>query len=487
MRRLILAASLCFVSAVAGADRPNVLLILSDDLRPQLGCYGDRVVQTPHLDRFAESAMVFHRAYVQCAICSPSRNSLLSGLRPNTTSLRSFGTTIREAVPDVVTLPQHFKRHGYHAAAFGKVFHVYAETILGSEDDPQSWSQPLYLPRQPVWGPQQEELRNRLIAEARAAGKEFVHPHDWPRAETWDAPDVADDDLQDGEIASRAIEFLQSRDADDPPFFLAVGFLKPHLPFVAPRRYWDLYDPGSLPLPENQYPPVGSPPWAVNRGVVKNYANMPPPEEIDDDFKRRYLQAYLACISYVDACVGRVLAALEEQDLRGNTIVVFLGDHGYQMGEHDSWGHKHSNFETSTRAPLLVSAPGRKAVGASTDSLVEFLDVYPTLCELAALPRPGHVEGESFAAILDDPRAVIHDAVFSEMQRGRRLGRTIRTDSHRYVEWTNPAGQTVARELYDHRSDPQENRSIADQPEMRTIRSEMSRRLNDAIPLNRTP
>ena len=228
--------------SVADGLRPNVLWIMSDDMRPQLGCYGDTVVHSPNLDQFANRALRLDRAYVQCAICSPSRNSMLSGLRPNTTGLRGFGTRVRDVVPDVITLPQHFRQHGYYSAAFGKIFHIYAESMLGSEDDPESWSQPLTLPSVPVWGPVQNAVREQLIAQARASGQVFSHPHDWPRAETWDESDVTDDEMQDGNTTALAEAFLATRVNQDEPFFLAVGFLRPHLPYNAPRKYWDLYE-----------------------------------------------------------------------------------------------------------------------------------------------------------------------------------------------------------------------------------------------------
>lgn len=458
--------------AAESAARPNVLLILSDDLRPQLGCYGDPIVQTPHLDAFAREAVRFDRAYVQIAICSPSRNSFLSGLRPGTTGLRGFGKTIREAVPEVVTLPQHFKQHGYRAVALGKIFHVYAETGLGSEDDPTSWSEPHGLPQNPVWGPEQNAIREKLIAEARAAGKEFKHSHDWPRGAAMEAPDVPDDALRDGETAKRAEEFLRARarrsegaDGREQPFFLAVGFYQPHLPFVAPRKYFDLYDPEKLPLPKQLTPPRGAPNGTLNLGMVANYHDFPPPEKQDDAFKRRYLQAYLANISYMDACAGRVLRALRETGLQRNTIVVFAGDHGYLMGEHGSWGHKHCNYEMATRAPLLVSAPGSKAAGQGTRALVEFVDLYATLADLAGLPAPARHEGTSFAALLHDPARPWKRAAFSEMNRGGRLGRAIRTESHRYVEWTDRANAVVGRELYDYVADPEETENLAGKPE----------------------
>ncbi len=307
------------------ANRPNVLLIISDDLRPQLGAYGDRVVKSPHLDRLAQSSLRFDRAYVQQAVCSPSRNSFLSGLRPSTTGLRGFGRNIRSAVPDVVTLPQHFKQQGYHAVGMGKIFHVYAETGLGSEDDPLSWSVPIWLPTKAPWGPEHEGIRQRLIAEARAAGREFKHSHEWPRGGVLEAADVPDEELRDGETAARAANFLLGRRGrPNEPFFLAVGFFQPHLPFVAPKKYFDLYAPHRLPLPD-EAPPQGAPKGTFNAGMTDQFYDFPPAEKRDAAFKRRYLQAYLACISYMDACAGRALDALDGAGLRDNTIVVFLG------------------------------------------------------------------------------------------------------------------------------------------------------------------
>lgn len=454
-------------SGATPAAPPNVLLLLADDLRPQLGCYGDPIVRTPHLDAFARTALRFDRAYVQIAVCSPSRNSFLSGLRPATTGLRGFGKTIREAVPEVVTLPQHFKNHGYRTVGLGKIFHVYAETGLGSEDDPASWSEPHWLPRNPAWGPEQEAVRLRLTAEARAAGREFKRSADWPFAAAIEAPDVPDDALRDGETAARAVAFLRARaTAADGPFFLAVGFFQPHLPFVAPKKYFDLYDTEKIPLPANDAPPRGAPAGTLNVGMVgPNYHGFPPAAAQDAAFKRRYLHAYLANISYLDACAGRVLAALSETGLAENTIVLVAGDHGYFMGEHGSWGHKHANYEMAVRTPLLVSAPGMAAHGRATPALVEFVDVYATLAELAGLPAPARHEGHSFAPLLAEPQRPWKRAAFSEMQRAvAGLGRTIRTDAFRFIAWSDRAGAVTARELYDHRADPGETVNLAADP-----------------------
>lgn len=466
-------------------DRPNVLWVVADDLRPQLGCYGDVIAKSPNIDRFATAALRLEHAYTQSAVCSPSRNSMLSGLRPNTTGLRGFGVKLREVVPDIVTLPQHFKNHGYESRAFGKIFHIYDESMLGDEDDEESWSEPTRWPEVPVWGPEQNAVRDRLIAEAKQAGKEFNHPHDWPRAETWDDSDVPDDQMQDGDTTAAVEKYLASRRGKKEPFFLAVGFLRPHLPFNAPKRYWDLYDPKELALPTFRKLPKNAPPWAVNQGLVRNYHNMPTLEDADTAFLQRYLHAYLACISYVDACFGRVMTALRESGHAENTIVVFLGDHGYQMGEYNSWGHKHSNFEISTRSPLLISTPKMRRAGASSREMVEFLDLYPTLCELADLPKPGHLEGISFAKLLD-AESPGRDAACSEMNRRGRLGRSIRTAEFRYTEWRDAKNDLVASELYDHRRDTVpgqlETDNVVDDPTLSDAVTRLSRRLHQLVP-----
>ena len=434
----------------AESARPNVLFIMTDDLRPQLGCYGDNAVKTPHLDQFAKKAIRFERAYVQCAICSPSRNSLLSGYRPHTTQLKGFGVKVRDRVPNVITLPEHFKNNGYFSKGIGKIFHIYVESMLGNEDDSQSWSVPQQLPTVPVWGPEQNKLRNRLIKEAKASGKQFNHPHDWPRARIWDDSDVPDDEMQDGQSTKFAEEFLENYDDDKQPFFLAVGFVRPHLPFNAPKKYFDLYDPTTIKLPTYRDLPEGTLPFTMNRTTVKNYYGMRELEVVDDAFHRKFLQAYMACISYVDACVGRLLASIKQNGFEDNTIVVFLGDHGYQMGEYDSWGHKHSNFEISTRAPLMMHVPGITNRSLSTTRVVEFLDIYPTVCELAGLKIPTHVEGKSMVPLIKDPMASHKPAAYSEMNRRAFKGYSVRTDKYRLTIWKNKEGKIVLKELYDH-------------------------------------
>jgi iduronate 2-sulfatase len=433
------------VGGLTAADRPNVLLILSDDLRPQLGCYGDETVISPNIDAFAETAVRFERAYVQQAVCSPSRNSFLSGLRPESTGLMGFGTKLREKVPDAVTLPQHFKNNGYRTVGMGKVYHVYAETGLGSEDDAESWSEPLYEAKNPVWGPEQEADRAKRIAADQKAGVVYNHSHDWPRGESFDDPDVPDDALRDGEIALKAVEFLQAHaENPDQPFFLAVGFFLPHLPFVAPKKYFDMYEDVEIPIPENQDRRIGAPTYAAPFGWAgeTHYVNMPPEDQRGSEYQR---------------------AALEETGLADNTIVLFAGDHGYMMGEYGSWGSKHCNYEMAVRAPVLVRAPGIEP--GTAEGLVEFIDFYATLADLAGLPEPARHEGTSFVPLLDDPHREWKLGALSIMRRGGNVGRAIRTDGYRYVSWRNRQGKKIAEELYDYERDPDEGRNLVDLPE----------------------
>ena len=479
-RRRITILLTAFIGCSAMAsDRPNVLLIISDDLRNQLGCYGDPIVSSPNIDAFAETAIRFDNAYVQQAVCSPSRNSFLSGLRPETTGLQGFGVHLRDALPDVVTLPQHFKNNGYLTAAIGKVYHVYVETGLMSENDPDSWSIPLYEPKNPVWGPGQMADRQRRIDADMKAGVVYKHSHDWPRGEAFDDPDIPDDQLRDGESALKAVEFLKQQSGSDQPFFLAVGFFLPHLPFVAPRKYFDLYDDVEIPVPTETDLPVGAPRYAANVGWAQNFHNFPDEEHRGYEFQQAYLKAYLASISYMDACAGLVLDALEENGFSDDTIVVFIGDHGYLMGEHGSWGHKHCNYEMAVRAPFFVRAPGMQP--GHTDGLVEFVDLYATLADLAGLPEPVRHEGYSFAPLLRDPGRDWKKAAFSSMPRnkGNYFGKSVRTSRYRYVEWSTPEGQVAERELYDYQADPNESRNLVKQPEYQQVAARHAEILQD--------
>ncbi len=292
----------------------------------------------------------------------------------------------------------------------------------------------------------------------------------------FEAPELADDDLLDGDTVSNALQAMREL-AGKPqqPFFLAVGFANPHVPWVAPKRYWDLYREQDIPLPENNYAPRNAPAFAASSGTdFYWYSNVPKDRKVSPEFGRRCLHGYLAAISYVDAGVGRLLDELERLKLVENTIVIFWGDHGYYMGEHGWWGGKHNNYEGATRAPLLIAVPGQKHRGSHTSALVEFVDIYPSLAELCGLPLAPGLEGTSFVPLLDDPNRPWKKAAFSEYPKGGRQGTAMRTDRYRYVEWRDKKGELVASELYDHQSDPQENQNLAGKPEHKALLEELA-------------
>ncbi len=456
---------------LSAADRPNVLFIAVDDLRPEFGAYGAGYIKSPNLDRIAKAGITFNRAYCQQAVCSPTRSSLMTGTRPDTTKVWDLETHFRTALPNVVTLGQHFKNHGYFVQGMGKIFH-------GGFDDTPTWSVPWQAPRGQAYGlPENLALNQRQLAPAEPAGaakkkggkKKGATPRN-SRGPAFEGADVPDNTFADGKVAELAVTALGAIAKKQEPFFLAVGFVKPHLPFVAPKQYWDLYDPSKIQLAPNKFRPKDAPDYAVQSGgELRSYHGIPA-ESIPDDLARQLKHGYYAAISYMDAQVGKVLDELERLGLHRNTIVILWGDHGWKLGEHDSWC-KHTNTENDTNAPLLLSVPGMKHAGTRTNGLVEFVDIYPTLADLAGLPLPAHLEGASFKPLLDNPQRAWKQAAFSQYPRsnaGQQLmGYSMRTDRYRFTGWVHRKDHTKieAIELYDHQVDPQENQNIAQRPE----------------------
>ena len=437
-----------------GADapaKPNVLFLAVDDLRPELGCYGVPGINSPNIDRIARQGIVVRRAYCQQAVCSPSRTSLLTGTRPDTSKVWDLVTHFRDAIPDVVTLPQHFKNHGYFVRGMGKIFHP-------SVNDEPSWSVPWETPKAPDYALADPADRRKTKAR-EDKGKGAKGP-------VSEAADVPDNTFKDGKVADLAVSALRERKGKSTPFFLAVGFAKPHLPFVAPKRYWDMYDPAKIPLAPNRHHPDGAPEYALSgTNEVLNYHGTPQ-GPVKEDFARHLKHGYYAAVSYTDAQIGKVLDELDRLDLRKNTIVVLWGDHGWKLGEHGEWA-KHTNVENDTNAPLLVSVPGLKTAGAVADGLVEFVDIYPTLAELAHLPLPTHLEGSSFKPLLTDPKRAWKPAAFSQYPRGKKLmGYSMRTGRYRLTVWVGRQDHSKvdAVELYDHQTDTRENVNIAVMP-----------------------
>lgn len=438
-------------AALAAAERPNVLLICVDDLKPVLGCYGDPVAKTPHLDRLAARSLRLDRAYCNQAVCAPSRNSLVTGLRPQTLGVYDLATNFRKARPEAVTFGQFFRQHGYRTEALGKILH----TGHGNTEDADSWTTPHFRPKAASYA-NSENLAPKPDQPNKS------QPWKDPRGAATESADVPDDTYADGQIALEAVRRIEAAKDSDEPFFLAVGFLKPHLPFVAPQRYWDLYDPLALPMPERDSPPEGAPDYAAQYGgELRNYKDIPSGKEpLGETLTRQLIHGYYAATSYIDACSGLVLDALEANGFAENTVVVLWGDHGWHLGDHGIWC-KHTNYEQAARIPLMVAAPGK--AGAVSGALVESIDLYPTLAALAGLPSPQGIEGRSFATLLDDPGAAHRDHAIHVYPRGRRLGRAIRTERHRLVEWKEfgADAETAEFELYDYVEDPGESRNLA--------------------------
>lgn len=465
----MIAALISFHSAIA-ADKPNVLFIAVDDLRPELGCYGNRIVKSPNIDRIAARGIVFNKAYCQQAVCSPSRTAIMTGLRPDVTKVWDLETHFRVAQPDCVTLPQHFKANGYYCAAINKIYH------RGFEDG-RSWSAPHWYSSGRTVDTDLTDVTKQIVTRHEVAVQEYMAPASKTdsNAKAGPAYEVslkAESELPDGAAAAEALRRMSELKSKKEPFFLAVGFAKPHLPFVAPKKYWDLYDSNAIPVPTIDRLPEGSPKFAGhNNSELHNYPGVPKGEPIPADFAKTLRHGYYACISYTDAQIGKLLDALDREGLADNTIIVLWGDHGWQLGEHGLW-HKHTNFEIAARAPLLISFPNSKNAGRKCEAPVEFVDVYPTLAELCGLPAPTKLDGSSLKRFLDDPNSPATDVAISQYPRRDTvtgtdlMGYSIRDSRWRAIFWRERNGsKMIATELYDEQNDPTETVSLANRPE----------------------
>lgn len=463
---LIFVAALLFSSwfaagaAAAEPAKPNVLLICVDDLKPILGCYGDAAVKTPNIDRLAARGLLFESAYCNQAVCSPSRNSLLVGLRPQTLGIYDLPTNFRKGAPDAVTLPQQFLAAGYRTESLGKIYH----NGHGNGGDPRSWSVPAWTGNGASYVRPENNVQARVKADPSLAKDENL------RGAAVESGDVDDDAYQDGTTAAEAVRRLEAAARKpDEPFFLGVGFIKPHLPFCAPRKYWELYQESQFEPAARQTPPDGAPSYAPQfGGELRRYGGIPEQGALEPALQRKLIHGYYAAVSYMDAQVGRVLAALDATGLAERTIIVFWGDHGWHLGDHGMWC-KHTNYEQAARIPLLVVAPGVTKPGTRTKALVETVDVYPTLCALAGLSPQTPLDGLSFVPVLRDPATSTRTAATHVYPRNNLLGRAVRTDRYRLVEWKVPgaAADTAELELYDYQTDAAETKNLAaERPEV---------------------
>jgi arylsulfatase A-like enzyme len=477
------------------------LFISVDDLRPELGCYGNPEIKTPSFDRLASEGVLFQRAHCQAAACAPSRASLMTGMRPDTTRVWSLGEEFRKTIPDVVTMPQHFHEFDYYTVSMGKIFHNHMpDRVSFDEPDlrPPEYNTPELIDRDPESFYYDEEIKKEL-AEVRAeriAKKPDAYAGGWAYGRATESADAPDSAFYDGAQTDLAIATLERLKEKNQPFYLALGYYRPHLPFVAPKKYWDLYDRGKLSMAPNPYLPEDAPKFAMNsmyelRGCYDlEWVKHPVEERLPEETARLLKHGYYASVSYVDACLGRLMEGLRRLGLDRDTIVVVWGDHGWKLGEHGSFC-KQTNYNIDTRVPLIVRAPGMQKAGSSCDALVELVDLYPTMCDLADIEIPGNMEGTSFEPLLTDPDREWKSAVFSQYHQrpkvtpdGKRyMGYSMVTRTHHYVEWhywdndAKKAGELVARELYDNVADPHENVNIANLPDNKQLVEKLSKQL----------
>ncbi len=461
LRHLVIVCVLGLVmlggSRGGAAEKLNVLFLICDDMNCDLGSYGHEMVRSPNIDRLASRGLRFENAYCQYPLCGPSRASFMAGMYPDQTLIRKNAIRIRERLPNVLTMSQLFIRNGYRATRVGKIYHYNVPGDIGNDghDDPASWDHTV----NPRGRDKDDEPKIFSLQPGKFGG-----------TLSWLAADGTDEEQTDGIGATEAIAILEKHAKEKSPFFLAVGFYRPHTPYVAPKRYFDMYPRDRIKVPRLPEGYLDTLPKPAREAITrkKNQVNLA------DDLARQAIQAYHASITFVDGQVGRVLDALEDLGLSDNTIVLLTSDHGYHMGEHGHW-QKTTLFENAARVPLIIYAPGMKTAGKSTKTPAEMIDFYPTLAELSGLPAPDNLSGVSLAPVLEDAAAKPRKSALTQYGTGY----SIRTARHRYTEW-GPDGKDGA-ELYDHKTDPKEMVNLANRPESEKRIVNLSRLLRRRI------
>ena len=419
-------------NTISATYKKNVLFIMVDDLRPELNIYGQSKISSPNMDALANSGITFNRAYCNVPVCGASRASLLTGIRPTSNRFLTYFSSIKKEAPNVLNLVQHLKNEGYTTISNNKITHL--------KNDIDEWDQ--------EWYPSENGWRNYISEENITLEENGKHGN------AYESIDVKDDAYDDGKTANKSIEDLKKLKKEGNPFFLAVGFVKPHLPFNAPKKYWDLYDAEKIELPKNSVFPKSAPRKANHKwGELRYYNQVPKQGQVSETMAKKLIHGYYASVSYVDAQIGKVINAIDNLGLRDNTVIILVGDHGWSLMEHGLWV-KHSNFEVALQVPLIVSAsniPKNK----KTNSIAELVDLYPSICELANISQPTHLEGESFVNALKNPSKIYKNTALARYHKGE----TLVADSYFYTEW-NKKGKTIAKMLYDHKIDPDENRNL---------------------------
>jgi len=530
MKKLIAAALLAILSIAPiiaqEKSKPNVLFIAVDDLKTVLGCYGDKIIKTPNIDRLAKMGTVFLNNYCQQAVCGPTRASLLTGMRPDVTKIRDLHTKMRDINPDIVTLPEYFISQGYTTSGIGKIFHP---SCVDKKFDPQSWSIPFLVAKESDYSNgfpvqkhyQSPELKALNTKEevvstvengkgkkkGEKKSKKEADDEEGARGPAFECLDLPDDAYDDGVSAKLAVKQIEMLNAAKKPFFMAVGFRKPHLPFVSPKKYWDLYKREDMPVAEFQEHAANSkifsyqyPGELTNYSGVKEFAKFDKNEAnkfgLAIEKQKELVHAYYAAVSYTDAQIGILLNTLEKLGTLNNTIIVLWGDHGWHLGDHDMWG-KHTNYEQATKAPLIIAAPGLKA--GQTKSMTEFVDVFPTLCELSGGEVPAYLDGKSLVPVMKNNKASVKEYAMSQYPRkmdkadinkvedgkGKLMGYSMRTEQYRYTVWLKnftsdqvySADKVYTKELYDYVKDPLEKVNVSDDTKYAAIVADLDKKM----------
>ena len=435
------------------SKKKNILFIMVDDLRPELNIYGENKISSPHIDALAKSGVVFNRAYSNVPVCGASRASLLTGIRPTSKRFLRYNASIKKEAPNALNLVKHLKNEGYTTISNNKITHL--------KYDIEEWDE--------EWYPSSKKWRNYITEENILLESNGKHGY------AYESPDVDDDAYNDGETANKSIQDLKNLKATGKPFFLAVGFVKPHLPFNAPKKYWDLYDFNKIELPKNNQFQANVPNRARHLwGELRYYKDIPKKGQVSNELAKKLIHGYYASVSYVDAQVGKLIKGLDDLGMRENTTIILVGDHGWSLMEHGLWV-KHSNFEVALQVPLIISDSDIQK-NKKTNSIAELVDLYPSICDLANISKPAHLEGNSLTNALKNPSKVFKNKAYARYQKGE----TLIADNFFYTEW-QINDKTIAKMLYDHNTDPDENRNLAIEDRYKIVVDSLSNILNKKI------
>ena len=435
------------------SKKKNILFIMVDDLRPELNIYGENKISSPHIDALAKSGVVFNRAYSNVPVCGASRASLLTGIRPTSKRFLRYNASIKKEAPNELNLVKHLKNEGYTTISNNKITHL--------KYDIEEWDE--------EWYPSSKKWRNYITEENILLESNGKHGY------AYESPDVDDDAYNDGETANKSIQDLKNLKATGKPFFLAVGFVKPHLPFNAPKKYWDLYDFNKIELPKNNQFQANVPNRARHLwGELRYYKDIPKKGQVSNELAKKLIHGYYASVSYVDAQVGKLIKGLDDLGMRENTTIILVGDHGWSLMEHGLWV-KHSNFEVALQVPLIISDSDIQK-NKKTNSIAELVDLYPSICDLANISKPAHLEGNSLTNALKNPSKVFKNKAYARYQKGE----TLIADNFFYTEW-QINDKTIAKMLYDHNTDPDENRNLAIEDRYKIVVDSLSNILNKKI------